>query len=275
MTVAVVVDSAATLPSDVRERLGVRVVPLQLTIGDRSLADDEIGIDELIDHLDDGVSTSSPSPGDFARAIEGALADGAEGVLVITVAAHMSATHDAARLAADMLDGSVEVLDSGSAAGGEGLVAVAAGRLAARGADLEEVSAHARKVADQVELVATVDSLDRLVAGGRLPPIAGWAGKRLNVNPLFAFRGGEVQKLRPAFSRQGALDRIVGECLGARPDETARLHAAVLHARAPDAADYLRERLSVAESDCFVGPFSPVMVAHTGPGLAGLAWWWE
>ena len=24
-----------------------------------------------------------------------------------------------------------------------------------------------------------------------------------------------------------------------------------------------------------IGAFSTVMVAHTGPGLAGLAWWWE
>jgi hypothetical protein len=25
----------------------------------------------------------------------------------------------------------------------------------------------------------------------------------------------------------------------------------------------------------FVAEFDAVMVAHTGPGLAGLAWWWE
>jgi len=27
--------------------------------------------------------------------------------------------------------------------------------------------------------------------------------------------------------------------------------------------------------DAFLGGFGPVMVVHTGPGLAGLAWWWE
>jgi hypothetical protein len=25
----------------------------------------------------------------------------------------------------------------------------------------------------------------------------------------------------------------------------------------------------------FVGEFGPVMVVHTGAGLAGLAWWWD
>jgi len=34
-------------------------------------------------------------------------------------------------------------------------------------------------------------------------------------------------------------------------------------------------RAHVQPATAFVGSFSPVMVAHTGPGLAGLAWWWE
>ena len=30
-----------------------------------------------------------------------------------------------------------------------------------------------------------------------------------------------------------------------------------------------------APATSFVGQFGTVMIAHTGPGLAGLAWWWE
>jgi fatty acid-binding protein DegV len=50
----------------------------------------------------------------------------------------------------------------------------------------------------------------------------------------------------------------------------------VLHALNPEAAETLLERVSaLAPASCLVGPFSPVMVAHTGRGLVGLAWWWE
>lgn len=276
MTTAVLVDSAATLPPDLRDRHQIRVVPLHLMIGDETHLDGSVDLDRVLDRLDDGVSTSSPSPGDFVRAIEAAGDDGADAVLVITVASHMSATFDAARVAAGTTELPVRVLDSGTAAGGEGLVALAGARAALDGAGLDEVEARARKVAGVVELVATIDSLDRLVAGGRLPPIAGWAGRHLNVNPLFAFRSGEIHRLRPAFSRQGALDRIIGDCLGSRPSGSARLHAAVLHARAPEAVRHLEERIATAgDVEWFVGEFSAVMVTHTGPGLAGLAWWWE
>jgi len=57
----------------------------------------------------------------------------------------------------------------------------------------------------------------------------------------------------------------------------ARLHVAALHAGAPEPAERLLEqvRAEVDPATEFLGSFSPVMVVHTGPGLVGLAWWWD
>ena len=57
----------------------------------------------------------------------------------------------------------------------------------------------------------------------------------------------------------------------------ADLHLAAMHAQAQDEALLLVERVSatVSPATAFVAEFSPVMVAHTGPGLVGLGWWWE
>src|SRR5205823_5296217 len=134
----------------------------------------------------------------------------------------------------------------------------------------------ARAVIEQVRLVATVDSLDYLVAGGRVPEIAGWAGRFLNVHPMFEFRRGGVRPLRPALSRDAALDRILGTWRrSVQPG--AALHVAVLHADDPERADYLLARVhaEVEPASAFVARFSTVMIAHTGPELVGLAWWWE
>ena len=131
---------------------------------------------------------------------------------------------------------------------------------------------------ERVRLVATISSLDHLVRSGRVPGIAGWAGRRLGINPLFEFRGGAVRRLRPALSREAALDRIVQLVRRDAPaDGGGRLHVAALHALARDVAEDLLARV-VAEdraATAFIGEFGPVMVVHTGPGLAGLAWWWE
>jgi DegV family protein with EDD domain len=221
------------------------------------------------------VLTSAPTPGEFEKAISECLAT-ADGVVVLTISAAMSATSEAARVGAARFGAAVRVVDTGSAAGGQALVVLAAAAEAAAGGPLDGVVARARHAAARVRLVATLPSLDHLVRGGRVPGIAGWAGKRLGINPLFEFRDGAVHRLRPALSAEAAGERMVAHVRrGAVPD--GRLHVCALHAEAlPVATDLLDQVVAAcAPVESFVAAFGPVMVVHTGPGLAGLAWWWD
>jgi fatty acid kinase fatty acid binding subunit len=307
--VTVVTDSAAALPADLVARLGIRVVPLWLAIGDERHRDGDIALDELVSRFSEPIATSAPSPGEYATVIADARQDGP--VLVLSVSARMSSSFDAAVLAAKLVadDGAavagagvparvvaseaedsgegldldeergVTVLDSGTAAGAQALVVLAAATAAAEGGDLPAVTAAAERVAARVRLVATVADLERLARSGRVPEAARWLGDRLGVRPLFEFRDGRARPLRPAFSAAVARERIVAHCVADAPGREAtagRLHAIVLHALDPEAAADLRTRVELlAPASCLVGPFSPVMVTHTGRGLAGLAWWWE
>ena len=274
MTVTVVTDSAAALPPDLVARYDIRVVPLVLHVGADRYRDGEISLDELIRRFDEPISTAAPSPGEFATVIADALGTGP--VVTLTLAAGMYTNHDTDKQADKHVtdndprapaDGGpdVAVLDTGTAAGAQGLVVLAAASAAGEGADQHEVVATAEQVAGRVRLAASVADLERLARSGRVPDAARWIGDRLGVRPLFEFRDGRA---RP-------LDRIVQRC-AAGGSSGARLHVTVLHALNPDAAAILAERVRALEPVSFlVGPFSPVMVAHTGRGLAGLAWWWE
>jgi DegV family protein with EDD domain len=287
VTVTIVTDSAAALPADLIERHGIRVVPLGLTIGGERHRDGDIPLDELVRRFDEPITTSAPSPGDFATVLADARREGA--VLVLTIASGMSSTHDSARLAAKLVtddadvgasdEHAVTVVDTGTAAGAQALVVLAAARVAAAGGDIGAAQAAAERVAARVRLVATVADLERLAQSGRVPDAARWIGDKLGVRPLFEFREGRARPLRPAFSVESARERVVQRCAadapGGNPD-AGRLHVTVLHALAPDAAEDLVARLGPLQpASLLVGPFSPVMVAHTGWGLAGLAWWWE
>jgi DegV family protein with EDD domain len=272
VSVAIVTDSAAALPPDLAARYGVSVVPMWLTVRGESELEGSRPLEQLV--REQNVTTSAPTPGEFETAIKDGLSDN-DGVLVLTIAASMSATHQSAAVAAQSVGGPVRVVDTATAGGAEALVVLAAAEAARAGAGLAEVEARALAVIDRVRLVATLPSLDHLVRSGRVPGIAGWAGKRLNINPLFEFRDGKVHRLRPALSHEAALDRIVGLVARSRV-EGARLHVAALHALAVDTAQKLFRRVSELDpATSFIGEFGPVMVVHTGPGLAGLAWWWE
>jgi DegV family protein with EDD domain len=273
--VGIVTDSAATLPPELLSGSDVVVVPMEVTINGRSNGDRHVPLDEVLRHLDDGVRTSSPSPGRFAGAI-GEVQRG-DGVLVLTVARSMSSTFQAASLAARRAEGGAEVIDTGTAAGGEGLVVLAAARAARAGGSLDEVLAAARRAAAGVRLVATLDDLAHLVAGGRLPRPVGRLAGALGVRPLFEFRGGAIRPLVPALSRRAAWRRILRRLRRSRPrGQRVVLHVAALHALAREEAELLMEAVkSESPMTAFIGEFDAVMVAHTGPRLLGLAWWWE
>jgi fatty acid-binding protein DegV len=141
------------------------------------------------------------------------------------------------------------------------------------------VVAAAEGAAVRARLVATLPSLEHLARGGRVPGIAALGARWLGLQPVFEFRQGKVRPLRPARGRRLACQRIVAIWAA---DERQRpqgslLHVAALHALEPDVADEMLRQVAshVEPATAFVGSFSPVMVAHTGPGLAGLAWWWE
>ncbi|MDQ1521021.1 MAG: hypothetical protein QOI55_2094, partial [Actinomycetota bacterium] len=123
---------------------------------------------------------------------------------------------------------------------------------------------------------AMVPNLDHLVRSGRVPNIAGWAGRRLGIAPLFEFRDGGAHPMRPARGADAALDRIIARWRRSRV-EGARLHVAALHAAAPESAERLLRAVTaeVEPATKFSASFGTVMVVHTGPALVGLAWYWE
>jgi DegV family protein with EDD domain len=274
MTIAIVTDSAAALPADRAEWHHITVVPMWIHSGDVTLAEGERSLGELLG--DERVTTSAPAPGDYERAIRACLDGGADSVVVLTITAAMSASHRSATVAAREVGDRVRVVDTTTAAGGQALVVLAAARAADTGASIDAVVDEARAVATRVRLLGMVPRLEHLVRSGRVPGIAGWAGRALGINPLFELRDGRVKRLRPAIGSEAAVDRMVARFRrSATPGS--RAHVSALHALAPDEAAALLDRVEaeVDVAEGFVSEFGPVMVVHTGPGLLGLAWWWE
>jgi DegV family protein with EDD domain len=233
------------------------------------------GFYRLLKQTSSPPKTSAPPPARFLEAYRQA-AEAADAVLCITVSSRFSACHDAARVACDdarrELEGlSIKVVDSGSAAAGEALVALAALRAASQAKSLALVETAAREVIPKVRLLAYLDTLYYLWKGGRVPGIAYAGVSLLDLKPLFEMAQGEVKNLaRPRTARR-AMYRLV-ELMRDRVGLN-RIYVGVMHAGATDAAEELR-RVVAEEFDCaqlFVTEFSPVMGAHTGPGLLGLA----
>ena len=250
-----------------------------LTIGGHQYRDGELELAEVIRRAPEGISTAGPAPGELAAAV--GRGDQGDGVVVLTVSRRMSAVFQAANLAAGLAEGrAVRVVDTRTAAGGQALVVLAAAQAAQRGAGLAEVVAAAERAAGRTRLVATLPSLEHLARSGRVPGAAAWGARWLGLNPVFEFVDGRARPLRPARGRDQACVRVVSRLEATAPPTPGGgglLHVAALHALEPALAGRMLDQVvrALRPASAFAASFSPVMIAHTGPGLAGLAWWWE
>lgn len=275
MSVTVVTDSASALTDEVAASLGIVVVPLRIMVGDRSYKDGTISHRELVE-IEETVTTSGPSPQDFLEAIEGRATE--DGVVVLTVSHEIAAsTYLSAETAAKSMSVPVTVIDTQTAAGSQSLVALAAGRAAQRGWTLKEVEAEARRVIERVELVADLPSLDHLARSGHVPGAAAWAARWIGLHVVIALRQGRVRPLKPTLGPRASMDYIVRACVQSRPHPSAGLHLAGLHALRPEQAEELVERVreQIEPVEVFIGSFGTGMIIHSGPGVIGLAWWWD
>ena len=274
MAVGIVTDSTAALPEEVRSQWDIAVVPLPITVDGRTVDDGELDTAEIL--AAQSYSSAGPSPGAFAEAI--AAQDQGDGVAVVTVTSTLSITHQAAVLASKAATGPVAVVDSRTAAGGQGLVAVAAARTAQAGATLEDVVARAEAVAKRVKLVGALANLDQLIRSGRVPGLAGRAGNLIGLRPMFDIHDGKIGRLRPALSDEAAYQRILATWRRTRPPgDDAQLHLVSLHAEVPDRAVELLDAVSaeVTPADKFISGFGQAMMINSGTGVRGLAWYWD
>jgi DegV family protein with EDD domain len=276
VSVAVITDSTAYLPADLVEGYGIHVVPLYVVLAGRSGREGlDIGPDDVARVLGtrgQTVSTSRPTPGDFVAAYRLALDQGAEKLVSVHLSSELSGTWDAARLAASQVgEHIVSVVDSRSAAMGNGFAVLAAARSAAAGADVATVARTARDMAAATRTFFVVDTLEHLRRGGRIGAAASVLGSALAIKPVLHVLDGRVVPLEKVRTTARAMHRLVQRAVEAAGDGA--VSVAVHHLAAPEKADRLaaelRERLPSLR-ELHVSELGAAIGAHVGPGAVGI-----
>ncbi|MBA2342069.1 MAG: DegV family protein [Thermoleophilaceae bacterium] len=279
MSVAVVTDTTAYLPTALAEENDISIVSLYVIWGterterEADMHDFDRFFEELrsVEALP---TTSQPSVGDFTSVYEPLLAEGRD-VISIHISGGISGTCGAAQQAADALERSgkggerVTVFDSQTTAGGLGLMALVAARASAGGADAAAVLERVRAARADLKIWFAVDTLEYLKRSGRIGAASAWIGSTLKIKPILSLESEMVPVERVRTSKR-AFERMVDY---ARQRHEAGADAwSVQHIHAQDEADRLAERCREVFGcePVFLGEIGPVLAAHTGPGLLGV-----
>ena len=273
MAVRIVTDSTCDLPQATLERYGITVLPLHIHFGQQSLLDGvEITHAEFYARLPGShpaPTTAAPSMDVFRRAYAELERSGATGILSIHVSASLSAVIDVARGAAREYQGvPVTVVDSGQLGRGVGFAVEAAAQAAAEGLEMPEVLAQVEKRIQHTHVFAALDTLEYLKRSGRMNGVLAGLGSLLQFKPILRMHCGKATAERVR-TRTRATARLVEILRQIGPVE----QAVLLHTAAVDRARELEtlarpwlppEPLSAVE-------ITPVIGAHVGPGVVGLA----
>jgi fatty acid kinase fatty acid binding subunit len=277
--VAVVTDSTACLPPELVQGHGLEVVPLYVVFrGDRTVRETDItdypAFFEELRQAESLPTTSQPSVGDFAGVYEPLLGAGKD-VVSVHISGGLSGTPEAARQAAQALEREgkggerVRVVDSATAAGGLGLVTLAAAVAAEHGSGLGEVEQRAHEARAELKMWFALDTLEFLKRGGRIGAASAWIGSTLKVKPILTVES-EMAPVERVRTSARMFERMVD--YARQRHESGADGWAVQHINAPEHGARLADRCrEVFECEpAFVSEVGPVLSAHTGPGMLGV-----
>lgn len=276
-SVVLVTDSTADIPLQVREKLGISMVPLKVNFGDVSYLDNitlqPAQFYEKLAAFGGLATTSQPSPADFYDVYK-RLTDDGHSVISIQLSGAMSGTYQSAMIAKSMLeeDADVTVIDSKSASYGYGMLVVAAAEMAQAGASKEDIIAEVHRSREELRLYFLVDTLEYLRKGGRIGKASAVLGSLLNIKPILSIdKEGTVFPFDKVRGQKRAMARIVEVLEADLKDRPVKLTIAVTPghvAGVSELAELLKQHLNVQHyQETEIGP---VVGTHAGPGTIGL-----
>jgi len=216
------------------------------------------------------VTTSQPTPGDFAETYRRLMKD-ADEILTINISSHLSGAYGSALKGQELVGGQgrIEVIDSSTVSMGTGLLAVAAARLAQTGASLPHILAETKRAMSRTHILVLLDTLKYALRSGRLGKAKALLGSLLAVKPMITIKNGEVHPAGMVRTRPKGIDKLIASLKTFAGTE----EVGIIHSTTPDEAQTLRGRLSTMLDSQFIhlSRLGPALGAHTGPGTLALA----
>ncbi|MBR3561084.1 MAG: DegV family protein [Oscillospiraceae bacterium] len=268
--VVITADSTCDLPRELCERFSIRIIPLTITLNEESFPDDgRFTPDDMYRRFyEDGAlpSTAAPSLQSYTDFFVSLLAGGCE-IVHLTISSELSASYNAARLAAQELDG-VYPVDSRMLSTGVALLAIEGAECAQRGMPAAEIAEHLTALTGKVETSFVLDTLDFMRKGGRCSGVAAIGANLLHIRPALEMKDGKLTVYK---KYRGHIEQVyrqyVAERLGdkkIRPGHVFLLHSGEVAKSELDELESLVRDLSGAR-ELHRARAGCTICAHCGP----------
>jgi DegV family protein with EDD domain len=258
----------------------IDVIRSILLVGDKEYTDYvDISADEFYQMLEAdkslSPSTAQAATGVILEQYEAMVKKGYDELLVISISQKLSGTYEGCMLAAKLLEGAkVTVFDSKTVAYPEAYMALEAARLIEAGKTIKEILPRLEFIRDNNRILFSVQTLRYLVKNGRLSGASGCVGSMLKIKPMLEVtQDGRVEAMEKIRTIKKATARLIEKFVEELGDKPADVFIISAHAteRETVVKNLLLEQ-NERFKDILVYPLTPVVGAHSGPGVIGLGY---
>ncbi|MGS2778893.1 DegV family protein [Robertmurraya sp. GLU-23] len=275
MKTAVVTDSTAYIPKDLRDKLDIHMIPLSVIFGTETYREEvEITASEFFGKVKNRElpTTSQPPVGEFVQLFE-QLSKDYDSVVSIHLSSGISGTFQGAISAGEMVENiDVFAFDSEISCMVQGFYVLEAAQMAQEGKGPDEIMARLEEMKKTLYAYFMVDDLSHLQRGGRLSSAQALIGSLLQVKPLLHFQNKKIVPFEKIRTRKKAMRRMVDLLVEASAGEQYR--AVIIHANREQEANEWKKELEaeLPNVEFVISYFGPVIGTHLGEGSMGLGW---
>lgn len=284
--VKVITDSCADMGKDLRDKYDVDYARMSIVWdGQEKYASSDWDLytaKELYDAMRGGtrITTMQVAPPEFER-VFGMYLDQGYDIVYISCSSALSGSYNVGQLVAKQLEEKyptqkIVCVDPKNSCGGEAIVVIEAAKLAANGAGVDEVAAHATAMSELSMQFCTVGELTYLKRAGRVKATTAFFGNLFGIKPmLISNKKGENEAVKKVKGRKNSLDECVEMLRNSLTDPrypASEQTIFVMHADCIEAAEYLAEQIKqkIAPKDVYIGMVGPIIGASAGPDTVAL-----
>ncbi len=276
MKTAVVTDSTAYIPKEIRDELNIHMISLNVIFG-TEVYQEEVDLTpaefyRLVKEKE-LPTTSQPPIGQFVELFE-RLSKDYDAVISVHLSSGISGTFAGAVTASTMVENlKVYPFDSEVSCLPQGLYALEAAKMALNGEAADKIILRLEELKKTAHAYFMADDLSHLQRGGRLSSAQAIIGSLLQVKPLLHFENKVIVPFEKIRTRKKAMKRI-SDLLGEDAASGLGYQAAIIHAnREEEALEWKSELETLYPNVEFtLSYFGPVIGTHLGEGAMGLGW---
>lgn len=276
--VKIVIDSGTDQNEWMRNNYDYDFIPLSVIMDDKDYLDEkEITLSDVHSYMLEGnfPKTSQISPANAQEVFEECRKKGEE-VIYISIFKELSGTYQVAynviqEYKEKYPDFKIALVDSLGGAGGASLLVLQALKMAKQDYSFEEIVSQTEWNADHVDYLFTVDDMNWLAKGGRLPKAVGVVGSALKVKPYLTLGEEGIEKKGLIRGQDRVYSRMVKDVKNGIKSFKNQL-IAISHVGHEDNAKMIQKKIEEAmpEAKTQIFEIGAVLAAHLGIGAIGV-----